>query len=94
MRALIRNNEVMLEPFSPWVEANLRWLCGEEVTEDGEKLPGDGWTLVEDYVPPAEEETEEISEDTVTETVTETVTTSEETSEMTLEEAKRILGIE
>ena len=90
MRALIRGTEVMTEPFSPWVEANLKWLCGEEVTEDGEKLPGDGWTLVEDYVPPTEEETEEISEDTVTETVT----TSEETSEMTIEEAKKILGIE
>ena len=93
MKALVRGNEVMTEPFSKWVEANLRWLCGEEVTEDGEKLPGDGWTLVEDYEPPTEEteETEEISEDTVTETVTET---PEETSEMTIEEAKKILGIE
>ena len=89
MRALIRGTEVMTEPFSKWVEANLKWLCGEEVTEDGERLPGDGWTLVEDYQPPAEE-TEEISEETVTETVTET---SEETSGMTIEEAKKILGI-
>ena len=55
MRALIRGTEVMTEPFSKWVEANLKWLCGEEVTEDGEKLPGDGWTLVEDYVIPVED---------------------------------------
>ena len=35
--------------------SHLKWLCGEEVTEDGEKLPGDGWTLVEDYVIPVED---------------------------------------
>ena len=66
MRALIRNNEVMTEPFSPWVENNIPFLTGTEVDQDGNALPGDGWTLVEDYEPPQEPEPEEIPEPEVT----------------------------
>lgn len=51
MKALIRGDEVITEPFSDWVNANMKWLTGEEIGADGEKLPGDGWTLVNDYVP-------------------------------------------
>lgn len=61
MKALIREHEdgeteVMTEPFSPWVEANLAWLTGQEKDSEGNPLPGDGWTLVEDYQPPEEGE--------------------------------------
>lgn len=60
MRALIRTHtdgstEVMTEPFSHWVEANLAFLTGAEKDEDGNLLKGDGWTLVEDYVEPTED---------------------------------------
>ena len=87
MRALIRNNEVMTEPFSPWVKANLKWLTGTEKDADGNALPGDGWTLVEDYEPPTEgtEETEEIAkaEESVQQTAedNETVQTVFDTTE-------------
>lgn len=61
MKALIRTHEdgtteVMTEPFSPWVENNLAFLTGTEVDADGNPLPGDGWTLVENYEPPVVEE--------------------------------------
>lgn len=46
----------MTEPFSPWVQNNLAFLTGTEVDNDGNPLPGDGWTLVEDYVEPADGE--------------------------------------
>lgn len=49
MRALIRGKEIMIEPFSPWVENNLAFLTGTEVDSEGNPLPGDGWTLIEDY---------------------------------------------
>lgn len=50
MRALIRGNEVMTEPFSPWVRNNLAFLAGTEVDSEGNPMKGDGWVLVEDYV--------------------------------------------
>lgn len=56
MKALIRGNEVMTEPFSPWVQNNIAFLTGTEVDADGNPLQGDGWTLVEDYEPPKEVE--------------------------------------
>lgn len=43
MRALIRENELMTEPFSPWVEANIPFLTAH-----------DGWTLIDDYMPKEE----------------------------------------
>lgn len=45
MDALIRNNELMLEPFPPWVTNNMEYLTKT-----------DGWTLIHDYVPATEEE--------------------------------------
>ena len=67
MKALIRRHddgteEVMVEPFSPWVQNNLAFLTGQEKDEEGNPLPGDGWTLVEDYEPP-EPESEIIPEE-------------------------------
>lgn len=56
MKALIRGKEVMTEPFFPWVQNNLAFLTGTETDADGNPLPGDGWTLVEDYEPPKEDE--------------------------------------
>lgn len=55
-RALVRGNEVMLEPFSAWVQNNIDFLTGNEKDEEGNPLPGDGWTLVEDYELPVVEE--------------------------------------
>lgn len=54
MKALIRGNEVITEPFSEWIENNLSFLIGDETDAQGNKLPGDGWTLIENYEPPAE----------------------------------------
>ena len=45
MRALIRDNDVIVEPFSKWIEDHLDWLTTA--------MPdGDGYDLVEDYQPP------------------------------------------
>ena len=55
MKALIRGNEVITEPFSPWVIANIKWMTGTETDGDGNPIGGgDGWTLVENYEPPKE----------------------------------------
>lgn len=56
MKALIRGKEVMTEPFSPWVEANLAFLTGKETDQNGQPVKGDGWILVNDYIPTKEEE--------------------------------------
>lgn len=58
--ALIRKHddgteEVMTEPFSPWVQNNLAFLTGTEVDAEGNPIKGDGWTLVENYTPPKED---------------------------------------
>ena len=45
MRALIRNDEVIIEPWDQWVEDHLDWLTTPRPN-------GDGYTLVEDYQPP------------------------------------------
>lgn len=55
MRALIRGEEVYTEDcWSEFTRNHLRWMTGTETDDDGRKLPGDGWTLVENYVAPAE----------------------------------------
>ena len=51
MKALIRDGEIIAEPFSEWVKEHLNWLTTPRPN-------GDGYTLVEDYQPP------EISEET------------------------------
>lgn len=51
MRALIRDDEIILEPWNKWVEEHLDWLTTARPN-------GDGYKLVEDYTPP------EISEET------------------------------
>lgn len=45
MKALIRGNDLITEPFSQWVEDHIDWLT--TATPDG-----DGYQLVEDYEPP------------------------------------------
>ena len=47
MIALIRGTEIITEPFSPWVLEHLDWLTTA-------RPDGDGYTLVEDYTPPAD----------------------------------------
>ena len=55
MRALIRGTEVCLEnAWSKWQKMNLLFLTGKEKDAEGNPLPGDGWTLVEDYQEPVE----------------------------------------
>ena len=51
MRALIRENEIISEPWNQWVEEHIKWLTTARPN-------GDGYKLVEDYEPP------EISEET------------------------------
>ena len=51
MKALIRDNEIILEPFDQWTINHLDWLTTA-------RPDGDGYKLVEDYQPP------EISEET------------------------------
>ncbi len=51
MKALIRDDEIILEPFPKWIEEHLDWMTTA-------RPDGDGYELVEDYEPP------EISEET------------------------------
>ena len=51
MKAIIRDHEVIIEPFDKWVEDHLDWLTTARPN-------GDGYILVEDYIPP------EISDET------------------------------
>lgn len=51
MRALIRDGEIISEPFDTWIEDHLEWLTTARPN-------GDGYELVKDYQPP------EISEET------------------------------
>ena len=49
MRALIRDTEIITEPFSPWIEEHIEWMCTP-------RPDGDGYTLIEDYTPEEEDE--------------------------------------
>lgn len=51
MRAIIRDNEAIVEPFDKWTKDHLDWLTTA-------RPDGDGYQLVEDYEPP------EISDET------------------------------
>ena len=56
MRALIRGTEICLEnAWTKWQRMNMLFLTGKEKDADGNPLPGDGWTLVEDYQEPVED---------------------------------------
>ena len=55
MRALIRDSEIICEPFDDWTEKHLDWLTTERPN-------GDGYKLIENYSPPEIEP--EISGDT------------------------------
>ena len=55
MRALIRGKEVCLEnAWTKWQRMNMLFLTGKEKDADGNPLPGDGWTLDENYPDPVE----------------------------------------
>lgn len=51
MKALIRGDDIILSPFDKWIEDHINWLTTARPN-------GDGYKLVEDYIPP------EISEET------------------------------
>lgn len=56
MRALIRGTEICLEnAWTKWQRMNMLFLTGKEKDSEGNPLPGDGWTLVEDYQEPVED---------------------------------------
>lgn len=38
MKALIRDTEIIIEPFSPWVEAHIEWLTTPRPEGDGYEL--------------------------------------------------------
>ena len=44
MKAIIRNHEVIIEPFDKWVEDHLDWLTTARPN-------GDGYTLIDNYNP-------------------------------------------
>ena len=48
MKALIRDSEIIPEPFSQWITDHLDWLTTP-------RPDGDGYTLVEDYEPSEEQ---------------------------------------
>ena len=97
MRALIRGTEICLEnAWSKWQRMNLLFLTGKEKDVDGNPLPGDGWTLVEDYQESVEgtEDVQPIQstpvEEKPAEALTETVTYGGK--EYTLDELKKLIG--
>lgn len=45
MKALIRDNEIIAEPWDQWTQEHLEWLTTPRPN-------GDSYELVEDYVPP------------------------------------------
>ena len=97
MRALIRGTEICLEnAWTKWQIMNMLFLTGKEKDADGNPLPGDGWTLVEDYQEPVEghEESQPIQgtpvEEKSAETIPETVTYGGK--EYTLDELKKLIG--
>ena len=52
MKAIIRGDEVIAEPFTKWIEEHLDWLTTA-------RPDGDGYELIEDYQP------SEISDETL-----------------------------
>ena len=52
MRALQRNDEIIPEPWDQWTLDHLGWLTTP-------RPDGDGYVLIEDYVPPADAEGDE-----------------------------------
>ena len=101
MRALIRGTEICLEnAWTKWQIMNMLFLTGKEKDAEGNPLPGDGWTLVEDYQEPVEgtEDVQPIQSTPVeekpveqdAEALTETVTYGGK--EYTLEELKKLIG--
>ncbi len=49
MRALVRDDEIIMEPWNQWVEDHIAWLTTE-------RPDGDGYKLVEDFTPEIEPE--------------------------------------
>lgn len=43
-KALIRGDEIITEPFSPWIEEHIEWLTTP-------RPEGDGYKLINDYTP-------------------------------------------
>ena len=49
MRALIRDDEIITEPFSQWVEDHIKWMTTPRPN-------GDGYKLIADFTPEIESE--------------------------------------
>ena len=101
MRALIRGTEICLEnAWTKWQRMNMLFLTGKEKDVDGNPLPGDGWTLVEDYQEPVEdhEGSQPIQSTPVGEKPAEqgaespTETATHGRKEYTLDELKKLIG--
>lgn len=100
MRALIRGTEICLEnAWTKWQRMNMLFLTGKEKDADGNPLPGDGWTLVEDYPEsvenhdgsqPIHSDSEEKPAEQSAEALPDTV--SYGGKEYTLEELKKLIG--
>ena len=51
MKALMRGNEIIREPFNEWTLDHLDWLTTP-------RPKGDGYTLIDNYEPPEEDNNE------------------------------------
>lgn len=90
MRALIRNGEIYTEDqWSSFTRTHLAFMTGTETDGEGNRLPGDGWTLVENYTVPAE--TSEATYDVVTEPQEQTETITIDGQEYSLDEVRAAL---
>lgn len=47
MKALIRESDIICEPFDEWIKEHLDWLTTARPN-------GDGYTLIDNYEPPEE----------------------------------------
>ena len=53
MKALIRDDEIILEPWNQWTQDHLDWLTTP-------RPEGDGYSLVENYIESTEESTHNV----------------------------------
>lgn len=49
MKALKRGDEIITEPWNEWIKEHLEWLTTT-------RPDGDGYILIEDYMPPVDPE--------------------------------------
>lgn len=51
MKALVRNEDIICEPWNKWIKDHLKWLTSP-------RPDGDGYALIDNYEPPEEDNDE------------------------------------